>query len=142
MLTPRTEHLIDLALEEDAGLGDVTSRTIFPANHTSKAFISAGHDLVICGLEVAARVFAKVDPASEASRNDGHGLVDIQRQAEIAREIVEGAERQHRQRCRAARKRGGRLPETAVAAANRQNRAGIVAMGLRKSLDCRAHRIR
>jgi len=63
MLTPRTEHLIDLALEEDAGLGDVTSRTIFPANHTSKAFISAGHDLVICGLEVAARVFAKVDPA-------------------------------------------------------------------------------
>ena len=48
MLTPRTDHLIDLALEEDAGLGDVTSRAIFPANHTSSAFIEAGHDLVIC----------------------------------------------------------------------------------------------
>jgi nicotinate-nucleotide pyrophosphorylase (carboxylating) len=55
--------LIDLALEEDAGLGDVTSRAIFPSRHRSRAFISAGHELVICGLEVAARVFARVDPA-------------------------------------------------------------------------------
>jgi len=63
MITPRTDHLIDLALDEDAGLGDVTSRAIFPAKHTSRAFIEAGHDLVVCGLEVAARVFVKVDPA-------------------------------------------------------------------------------
>jgi len=62
MLTPRTDHLIDLALDEDAGLGDVTSRAIFPASHRSRAFISAGHDLVGCGLEVAARVFTRVDP--------------------------------------------------------------------------------
>ncbi len=62
MLTPRTEHLIDLALEEDAGLGDVTSRAIFPEKHRSRAFVEARHDLVVCGLEVAARVFAKVDP--------------------------------------------------------------------------------
>jgi nicotinate-nucleotide pyrophosphorylase (carboxylating) len=63
MLTPRTEHLIDLALEEDAGLGDVTSRAIFPAGHRSRAYISAGQDLVVCGSEIAARVFARVDPA-------------------------------------------------------------------------------
>jgi nicotinate-nucleotide pyrophosphorylase (carboxylating) len=63
MITPRTDHLIDLALDEDAGLGDVTSRAIFSAKHTSRAFIEAGHDLVVCGLDVAARVFAKVDPA-------------------------------------------------------------------------------
>ncbi|MEY2880132.1 MAG: hypothetical protein RLZZ15_2512 [Verrucomicrobiota bacterium] len=63
MLTPRTDHLIDLALDEDAGLGDVTSRAIFPAAHRSRAFIEAKQDLVICGLAVAARVFAKVDPA-------------------------------------------------------------------------------
>jgi len=61
MLTPRTEHLIDLALEEDAGLGDITSRAIFPANHRSTAVIDAKQDLVVCGLEVAARVFAKQD---------------------------------------------------------------------------------
>jgi nicotinate-nucleotide pyrophosphorylase (carboxylating) len=62
-LPPRTEHLIDLALEEDAGLGDVTSRAIFSARHRSRAFIEAKQDLVVCGLEVAARVFAKVDAA-------------------------------------------------------------------------------
>jgi nicotinate-nucleotide pyrophosphorylase (carboxylating) len=59
----RTAHLIDLALEEDAGLGDLTSRAIFPARHRSRAVIDAKQDLVICGLEVAAAVFARVDPA-------------------------------------------------------------------------------
>ena len=62
-ITPRTEHLIDLALDEDAGLGDVTSRAIFAAGHTSRAFIEAGQDLVVCGLAVAERVFTRVDPA-------------------------------------------------------------------------------
>jgi nicotinate-nucleotide pyrophosphorylase (carboxylating) len=62
MPDPRTDHLIDLALEEDAGLGDVTSRAIFRASHRSRAFIAAGHDLVVCGLDVAAQVFARVDP--------------------------------------------------------------------------------
>jgi nicotinate-nucleotide pyrophosphorylase (carboxylating) len=51
-----------LALEEDAGLGDLTSRAIFPAAHRSRAFIAAGEDLVACGLDVAAQVFARVDP--------------------------------------------------------------------------------
>jgi nicotinate-nucleotide pyrophosphorylase (carboxylating) len=56
-----------MALDEDAGLGDVTSRAIFPAHHKSRAYISAGHDLVICGIAVAARVFARVDPALEVT---------------------------------------------------------------------------
>ncbi|MEO7414857.1 MAG: carboxylating nicotinate-nucleotide diphosphorylase [Opitutaceae bacterium] len=61
MIDPRTDHLIDLAIDEDAGLGDVTSRAIFPPKHRSQAFIEAGHHLVICGLDLAARVFARVD---------------------------------------------------------------------------------
>lgn len=60
---PRTDHLIDLALDEDIGLGDLTSRAIFSKGHNSRAFIGADHDLVICGLDVAARVFARVDPS-------------------------------------------------------------------------------
>jgi nicotinate-nucleotide pyrophosphorylase (carboxylating) len=63
MISPRTEQLIDLALEEDAGQGDVTSRAIFPPRHRSRARIEARQDLVLCGVEIAARVFAKVDPA-------------------------------------------------------------------------------
>lgn len=63
MLTPRTENLIALALDEDAGLGDVTSRAIFAPDHQSQAFIQAKEPIVVCGLEIAARVFAMVDPA-------------------------------------------------------------------------------
>jgi nicotinate-nucleotide pyrophosphorylase (carboxylating) len=62
MITPRTELLIDLALEEDLGLGDLTSRAIFPARHRSRAIIEAREALVVCGLAIATRVFARVDP--------------------------------------------------------------------------------
>jgi nicotinate-nucleotide pyrophosphorylase (carboxylating) len=72
-LHPRTDLLIDLALEEDAGLGDLTSRALFPPGHRSRGVITAGQDLVVCGLEVAARVFARVDPAVRvaAAARDG-----------------------------------------------------------------------
>jgi nicotinate-nucleotide pyrophosphorylase (carboxylating) len=60
---PRIDHLIDLAIEEDAGLGDVTSRAIFSARDRSRAFIDAKQDLVLCGIGVAARVFERVDSA-------------------------------------------------------------------------------
>jgi nicotinate-nucleotide pyrophosphorylase (carboxylating) len=65
--------LIDLALEEDAGNGDVTSRSIFPKGHVSRAVIEAGHDLVICGLDVALGVFKRVDSSLRvrASARDG-----------------------------------------------------------------------
>ncbi|MBS0662778.1 MAG: carboxylating nicotinate-nucleotide diphosphorylase [Verrucomicrobia bacterium] len=59
---PRTDHLIDLALDEDLALGDLTSRAIFPANHRSRGFIAAKDEVTVCGVEVAARVFARVDP--------------------------------------------------------------------------------
>ncbi len=76
MLTPGTLHLIDLALEEDAGLGDVTSRAIFSARQRSRAVIDAKQDLIICGLEVAAEVFRRVDPALKTTRlkQDGHAV--------------------------------------------------------------------
>ena len=64
---PRIDHLIDLAIEEDAGLGDVTSRAIFSAKDRSRAFIDAKQDLVLCGLGVAERVFTRVDPSLKVS---------------------------------------------------------------------------
>lgn len=76
MITPRTDHLIDLALEEDLGLGDLTSRAIFSPRHRSRAVIEARAPLVVCGLAVAARVFARVDPAlrAELLLADGAGV--------------------------------------------------------------------
>jgi nicotinate-nucleotide pyrophosphorylase (carboxylating) len=67
-LLPGIERLIELALDEDAGLGDLTSRAIFPPGHRSKAVVTAGEKMVICGLEAAARVFARVDPSIRVRR--------------------------------------------------------------------------
>jgi len=61
-MLPRIDALIDLALEEDAGFGDVTSQSIFSPGHVSRAQILARQDMVVCGLEVARRVFARLDP--------------------------------------------------------------------------------
>lgn len=58
----RIDTLIDLALDEDAAFGDVTSQSIFPADHVSTAEIIARQDMVICGLEIAEKVFLRLDP--------------------------------------------------------------------------------
>ena len=86
-LTARTLHLIDLALEEDAGLGDVTSRAIFPPKHRSRAIIDAKQDVVICGLELAAAVFTRVDAALKVKLLVQDGAV-VKRGAAVLR--VEG----------------------------------------------------
>lgn len=62
-MLPRTDTLIDLALEEDAANGDVTSQSIFAPDHFSRATVLARQDMVVCGLNVAKRVFCRVDPA-------------------------------------------------------------------------------
>jgi len=62
-LLPRIETLIDLALEEDAAFGDVTSNAIFDPGHTSEATINACQALTVCGADIARRVFLRVDPS-------------------------------------------------------------------------------
>ena len=59
----RIDTLIGLALEEDAAYGDVTSQSIFPADHTSMARVFARQDMTVCGLDIAKRVFERVDPS-------------------------------------------------------------------------------
>ena len=57
------DKIIELALEEDLSLGDITSDTIFSAQDKGVAVIRAKEDLVLCGLPTAREVFAAVDPA-------------------------------------------------------------------------------
>ena len=54
--------LIDLALAEDLGSGDVTSRYFIPEGRRACAFVAVREDGVVSGVELAARVFSKVDP--------------------------------------------------------------------------------
>jgi nicotinate-nucleotide pyrophosphorylase (carboxylating) len=72
-LLTRIDTLIDLALDEDAAFGDVTSQSIFTAGHVSRARILARQDLVVCGLDIVTRVFKRVDPALmvELATTDG-----------------------------------------------------------------------
>jgi len=62
MISPQVDRLIDLALEEDLGPGDVTTAALVPPELMGEAQIRAKADLVVAGLAVAQRVFGKVEP--------------------------------------------------------------------------------
>ena len=54
--------LIDLALAEDIGSGDVTTEFFTPVDRRASAFVAARSDGVVSGVELAAKVFVTVDP--------------------------------------------------------------------------------
>lgn len=56
------EKLIEEALAEDIGPGDITSEAVIPEETTSTAEIIAKQDLVLAGVLVAREVFRKLDP--------------------------------------------------------------------------------
>lgn len=63
----RINNLIDMALEEDAAYGDLTSQSIFAADHLSSAQILARQDMLVCGLDIAKEVFLRLDPTIKVS---------------------------------------------------------------------------
>ena len=56
------QDLIDLALAEDIGPGDITSNLVIPAGSEGSARIEARSDLTVSGLYVAADVIRAVNP--------------------------------------------------------------------------------
>ena len=59
---PEIKHLIELALSEDIGCGDVTSRLLLRDDPSGRAVIVAKQDGVLAGLPVARMVFRAVNP--------------------------------------------------------------------------------
>lgn len=59
--------LVERALTEDLGAGDVTSTLTLPAGSRIEAVIEARQDLIVCGLWLAREVFARVDASIEVS---------------------------------------------------------------------------
>ena len=55
------DEVIRLALAEDVGSGDITTLATIPEDAVSTARIIAKEDCVLCGIDVARRVFAQVD---------------------------------------------------------------------------------
>lgn len=56
------ERVIDAALAEDLGRGDITTRAIVPAGARLKLALCTRQVIVLAGIEVAARVFRRLDP--------------------------------------------------------------------------------
>jgi nicotinate-nucleotide pyrophosphorylase (carboxylating) len=60
-MTPAVAALIDLALEEDLGRGDVTSAAVLDPRAEAQADLVAREPLILAGLPVALAVMARVD---------------------------------------------------------------------------------
>ena len=75
-LDSQTEKLIETALAEDIGRGDITSEVLIPADLQGKAYIQAKAAGIVAGTEIAARAFNKVDPLLkiEILIKDGNGV--------------------------------------------------------------------
>lgn len=65
--------LVDLALEEDLGRGDVTSAAVVPAGAQGEGAVVAREPLVVAGLSVAEAVFRRVDPEVRCRRAAADG---------------------------------------------------------------------
>ena len=71
------EKLIKIGLEEDIGLGDITSRSILSPDDVYVAEILTRENIVLCGLNILKSVFLTLDPNinfSDDTFNDGDNL--------------------------------------------------------------------
>ena len=133
MLDPATLALLDRALAEDVGEGDVTSAATVDAATRARARITQKAAGVISGLEVAEAVFRRLDPGVEVQRlgpegewrEAGAGVLEV---AGAARAILTAE--------RTALNLLGRLSGVATATA-RVVRAVAAAGGTAQILDTR-----
>jgi nicotinate-nucleotide pyrophosphorylase (carboxylating) len=94
-LDQNTQKLIDLALWEDIGPGDLTSRLTVPDETPGQALVRARIPLILSGLGVFKEVFSRVDPRVKVEFlvKEGASLSAGQTVAEItgpARSILTG----------------------------------------------------
>jgi nicotinate-nucleotide pyrophosphorylase (carboxylating) len=83
--TPHTLALIDLAIEEDLGRGDVTSQATIAPDVLAVADFVCRQDLIVCGMAIAQTVFARVAPdvAFEPLATDGEQARRARRLARV-----------------------------------------------------------
>ena len=56
------DRVIDAALTEDIGTGDITTLTTIPADRKAHGRYIAKEDGVLCGVEIAEQVYRRIDP--------------------------------------------------------------------------------
>jgi len=75
-MTLEIDTIIEAALKEDMPDGDVTSESLVPPESVSKAILLVKEDGILAGIDVAARVFWKIDPHVVFDKNveDGSSI--------------------------------------------------------------------
>jgi len=70
------DEIIETALSEDVSHGDVTSKILIPPQQLGKAYILSKEEGVLAGIEIAKRVFLKIDPALDFQvlKSDGNKI--------------------------------------------------------------------
>jgi len=89
------DPLIELALGEDMPDGDITSENVVPEEMLSRAVILSKADGILAGIDVAERVFSRIDPdiVFRVIRRDGSEIVPGDHLAELegrARSLLMG----------------------------------------------------
>jgi nicotinate-nucleotide pyrophosphorylase [carboxylating] (EC 2.4.2.19) len=81
----RVDYLIDLALEEDLPAGDITTEAIVPPGLSASGVFLAKEDGVLAGIEMAAKVFQRIDPSItfKKIKDDGQEFKDGEILAEV-----------------------------------------------------------
>ena len=72
----KVDSIIENALREDIGSGDITTEAIFSANELCEAHLVSKEKGVIAGVEIAKRIFQKLDPQASytQSKKDGDNV--------------------------------------------------------------------
>lgn len=80
------DELLLSALREDIGTGDITTNCCIPAENRSEAYFIAKEDGVICGIDIAQRVFSLVDERITVipKRKDGEAV----KRGDIIAEVI------------------------------------------------------
>ena len=73
---PGLERIIDKAIKEDVGKGDITTELLFDEKQRAHGLILAEDKCVVCGIYITQRVFEKLDPSTKfkIEARDGDGI--------------------------------------------------------------------
>ena len=71
------QQLMDLALSEDIGTGDITSELVIPESLRSPACVEARNELTVCGLFLVEAVVRAVNPEIQIEHLKAHGFEEI-----------------------------------------------------------------
>jgi len=84
------EAIVALSLTEDLGHGDVTSEMLIPPDLEGRATISAKEAGIVAGVEVAGRVFHRVDPSLDfiTLAKDGTAVRPGDKIAEVSGKVL------------------------------------------------------